>query len=140
MPDEFDVMPNIRVGVLLPHSAGEPRPDELDETGHKPAFGGRRRAKDDEESRIAVLGHQVLQAAANAIGHEVAFVVNGVVEGIEKNAASANGQISSYAIDNLEMTFGVKATLGAGKAVEAFLTASGEATVQVKLTLKRPAP
>lgn len=128
---------NIQVGVLLPTGVDQEILDELDETGHKPAFGGRRRDKSDDRSRVAILGNQILQEVASAIGQEVALVVSGVVEGIEKNPAVASGQISSYDIDNLEMTFGVKATIGAGKAVEAFLTASGEATVQVKLTLKK---
>lgn len=50
--------------------------------------------------------------------------MGGVVEGIEKNIEPGEDIVNAYAIDNLEMTFGVNATLGAGKAVEAFLTAS----------------
>ena len=76
------------------------------------------------------------------------MVVAGVIAGIERPpeaggvaSAAGNGGNSpintgSFAIEELELTFGVKAALGAGQAVAAFLTASGEATVEVKLTLK----
>jgi hypothetical protein len=135
---------DIRVGVLLTESApvDSDADQDLDGTGHEQAWGNRGRHVAARDGRVALLGREVLRAAAEAVGREVAFVVSGVVAGIEHPDPLASGrsrvQTGSFAIDNLEMTFGVKATLGAGKAVEAFLTASGEATVQVKLTLRQP--
>jgi hypothetical protein len=120
---------DIQVGVILPQTAKDVAHD-LDDTGHQPAFG--RRDRSNSEGRVVALGHQVLQATARAIGREVAFVVGGVVDEIDNSTALADGATGSYAIDTLEMTFGVKAALGAGKAIEAFLTASSEATVEVQ--------
>src|SRR5215475_10975272 len=146
----------IQLGVLLARStplredetrgdAGWVEPDELeedlDETGHAPAWGRRGRHVAAAGSRVAQLGQDVLRAAAEAVGREIALVVGGVISGIEqpRDGASSGGvQTGSFAIDDVELKFGVKATLGAGKAVEAFFTASGEATVEVTLTLRQP--
>jgi hypothetical protein len=126
--------PEVTVGVFLPTSDRLPAGDELDldDTGHVPASGWRGRPAAIPGNPVAVLGRDVLRAAAEAIGREVALVVGGVVAGIESPGLPAG----SFVVDNLELTFGVKATLGAGKAIEAFLSASSEATVEVKLALK----
>ena len=39
---------------------------------------------------------------------------------------------------SLDIKFGVKATRGAGRVIEAFLTAIGEATVEIAVKLTRP--
>jgi hypothetical protein len=140
MPGEAEIV----VGVLLEPATDQDvlADDELDETGHAPAWGERGRHAATKERRVARLGQEVLVAAAHAVGREVALVVDGIVAGIERpapNGSTGGLHTSSFAIDNLELTFGVKATLGAGKAVEALLTATGEATVEVKLTLRRGA-
>lgn len=139
--------PEIRVGVLLAPSEGVLTPagpvvddldetDELDETGHAEAWGRRGRHAAPRRS-VAVLGQDVLRAAAEAVGREVAVVVSGVVDGLEHPGGAAGPATGSFDIDALDLKFGVKATIGAGKAVEALLSASGEATVEVTLTLRR---
>jgi hypothetical protein len=89
------------------------------------------------------LGQDVLQVAAQAVGQEIALVVGGVVSGIERQCPAGqaiSARTGSFNIDEVELVFGVKAVLGAGKAVEAFFTASGEATVAVKLVLRQSGP
>jgi outer membrane receptor protein involved in Fe transport len=126
--------PEVTVGVFLPASERfEPAVEaDLDDDGLAPASGWRGRRAAIQGNPVAVVGRDVLRATAEAIGREVALVVGGVVAGIESPGLSAG----SFLVDGLELTFGVKATLGAGKAVEAFLSASTEATVEVKLALK----
>jgi hypothetical protein len=144
---------DIRVGVLLAESAAAPdelEQEDLDSDRHAEAWGNRGRHVAGPEHQVAQLGHDILHAAAQAVGHEVAVVVSGVVAGIERptevdgaaiTAATDGGAPSintgTFTIEDLELTFGVKVTLGAGQAVAAFLTASGEATVEVKLALSQ---
>jgi hypothetical protein len=137
----------MHVGVLLEESNAVP--DGADSAGHAEAWGHRGRHIAGDGQQVAQLGQDILQAAAQAVGREVAVVVAGVVAGIERpssrdsgaNNAVASGDLAlntgSFTIDNLELTFGVKATLGVGPVVTALLTASGEATVEVKLTLSQ---
>ena len=140
---QADVEPlEIRLGVYL-EEAGladvDSTSDELDETGHAPASG--HRGQHRVGNRVALIGEHVLRAAAEAVGREVASVVSGVVRGLEVRAGSlgeSQGR-DRFEVGEMELSFGVKATLGAGKAVEALLTASGEATVEVRLQLRRPA-
>ncbi|GAA3208576.1 hypothetical protein [Dactylosporangium siamense] len=132
--------PEIQVGVLLtpsPAAAGdvERYNGELDDSGHAQAWGERGRHAAPRRT-VAVLGQDVLRAAAEAVGREVAVVVSGVVNGLE-HPGSAGSQTGSFDIDGVDLKFGVKATIGAGKAVEALLSASSEATVEVTLTLRR---
>lgn len=133
---------DVTVGVLLGEAHDSDRTtDELDETGHAPAA-GRRRRENGIRNHMVVMGEDVLRSAAEAVGREVALVVAGVVGGIDaRGADSGEGVLDtgSFDIGDVELKFGVKAVLGAGKAVEALLTASGEATVEVTLRLqKRP--
>jgi len=83
----------------------------------------------------------VLRAAATAVGREVAAVLTGVATGIEERAGAAGAAIraGSFEVGDVELKFGVKAVLGAGKAVEALLAASGEATVEVTVKLRQRA-
>ena len=126
---------DIRVGVLLPPSGSlsDDGPGHVD-NGYEPALGSRKRDGEARENRVAQIGQNVLRAAAEAIGREIDLVVGGVISGIEQRADSA--QSGSFAIDDVVLKFGIKATIGAGKAIEAFFTASGEATVEVSLTLR----
>jgi hypothetical protein len=133
----------VRVGVLLDEAVPPSSDfDDLDETGHVPASGYRGEHRVGFGRRVVVLGDEVLRAAATAVGHEVATVLGGVVTGIERSAVAGGSVVraGSFDVGDVELTFGVRAVLGVGKAVEALLTASGEATVQVRVTLRqRPA-
>ncbi|GAA3938252.1 hypothetical protein [Actinoplanes auranticolor] len=130
----------IRLGVLLAESGPEVSDNGLDgdeellEEGHVPAAGYRGRHTIKSDNRVVQLGNDVLRAAAEAVGGEVALVLDGVLAGIERRTPAAQ---RAFAIEDLELKFGVKATLGAGKAVEALLTATGEATVEVTLKLRQ---
>lgn len=134
-------MVEVRVGVLLDEATPTPRGgDELDETGHVPAAGYRGEHRVGFGHRVAVLGDEVLRAAATAVGQEVATVLTGVVAGMEQRAGGSVVRAGSFDVGDVELKFGVKAVLGAGKAVEALLAASGEATVEVTVKLRqRPA-
>ena len=127
----------IRLGVFLEEVAPveEPADRDLDETGHAPAAGYRGEHRNTVGRRVALAGEDVLRAAAEAVGREVASVVAGVVRGIEQRGPAATG--GSFDVGDVELKFGVKATLGAGKAIEALLTATGEATVEVTLQLRQ---
>ena len=59
----------------------------------------------------------------------------GVVSKVEQ-ADGEDSQGSRFEINCVELTFGVTVTMGTGKAVEAFFSANGEATVEVKLVMK----
>lgn len=132
----------IQVGVLLPPSGPlghEDRdPDDFDDDGYAKASGRRDAAR---SRQIARRGEEVLHAAAEAIGQQIGLVVGGVLAGIQQNGNGAMATAlagSSFEIQDVGLKFGVKTTLGVGKAVEAFFTASGEATVEVTLTLRQP--
>lgn len=122
---------DITVGVLLAPSTSLSDSEPVDDDGYAPAMGSRGAGK-----RVAEMGHNVLHAAAEAIGREIGLVVGGVVAGIEQHDGKAV-QAGSFGIDDVVLKFGIKATIGAGKAIEAFFTASGEATVEVSLTLRK---
>jgi hypothetical protein len=133
-------MVEIRVGVLLEEvTSVSAVGDELDETGHAPAAGYRGEHRVGSGQRVAVMGDEMLRAAATAVGREVATVLTGVVAGIEQRAGAAGGAVraGSFDVGDVELKFGVKAVLGAGKAVEALLSASGEATVEVTVKLRQ---
>ena len=105
-----DALPEIHVGVLLESTA---LPREGGPARHTEAGGYRGDHAAGRDSRVTKLGRDVLQAAARAVGSEVAVVLAGVVAGIE-SPGGAVFSTGSFAIDSLELTFGVKATLGAG--------------------------
>lgn len=138
--------PEYRIGVLLSESdsLGQAVLDDedaaerhLDEAGYAQAWGERGRHVASDRSRIAIIGEDVLRSAAEAIGHQVSAVVEGVVAGVFATGRSSSPTTpSTVSIQELEIKFGVKAVVGAGKAIEAFLTASGESTVEVTLKLK----
>jgi hypothetical protein len=131
-----NALPEIHVGVLLEESAGPPQGGGP--AGHTEARGYRGDHVGGHDSRVTKLGQDILQATARAVGAEVAAVLAGVVAGIESSvpmAPRANGGTGALVIESLELNFGIKATLGVGPAVTALLTAAGEATVDVKVTL-----
>jgi hypothetical protein len=137
VPQPQDEPTEIHVGVLLTEDMPAGSSEEGLDDGHVPAAGYRGRHLVGAGQRVCELGHEVLQATAEAVGHEVALVVGGVLAGIERRPLVSS---DSFAIGDLELKFGVKATLGAGKAVQALLTATSEATVEVTVKLRQPPP
>jgi len=147
-------LPDVTVGVLF--AAPDVDIDDLDfdgmdvgdgelpgtDAGHVPAWGERGRHAAPRGARVALLGQRALVHSAEAIGREIGLVINAVVTGMQAKAPTLTGTSESaeaFAVDNLELKFGVKATLASGKAIHALLTASGEATVEVKVTLRQQA-
>ncbi|GHG08919.1 MULTISPECIES: hypothetical protein [Amycolatopsis] len=122
---------NLSVGVLLAPSTLLSDSEQVDDDGYAPAMGAR-----DAGKRVAEMGHKVLHAAAAAVGQEIGLVVRGVVAGIEQHGEKAI-EAGSFGINDVVLKFGIKATIGAGKAVEALFTSTGEATVEVSLTLRK---
>ena len=141
---------SVRVGVFLDQDQEEPEPGQEGLYGHTGAT-GRKSPSRAWKNRVVELGEDVLRAAAQAVGNEIAVVVAGVVGGIDRPGAggAANGadtdvpapttssvlDTGSFSIESVELTFGVKASVGVGPAVTALLTAGGEADVEVKITL-----
>ena len=143
---------DIRVGVLLEEDLDVPDMGE-DSDGHAEAIGRQRRSP-RHRNRVVKLGEEALRAAAHAVGSEIAVVVAGVLGGIGQPAVARSDAVKSepegspgggvlaldtgsFSIESVELTFGVKASVGVGPAVTALLTAGGEADVEVKLTLSR---
>jgi hypothetical protein len=138
----------IQLGVLLPPLAAEETssqagPDldsEGEDSGYGEASGSLGRHINDRESRVAQLGRDVLADAAEAVGRQVCAVVSGVVARIDPVDGTSGLDVGTYHVDSLELSFGVRVTLGGGNAIQAFFTASGEATVGVKLVLRPSVP
>jgi hypothetical protein len=86
---------------------------------------------------VTQIGQDALSSAARLVGQQVGAVVREALVGMEgedlAGATAAGLQASS-----VQLTFGVKLTAGVGKAIEAIVTAGGEASVQVVVTLTRP--
>ncbi|HEU0087632.1 MAG TPA: CU044_2847 family protein, partial [Pseudonocardiaceae bacterium] len=67
----------------------------------------------------------------------VGMVVRETLAGMER-AELAQATAAGLRASSVELSFGVKLTVGAGKAIEAVVTAGGEASVQVVVTLDHP--
>ncbi len=141
MEPDHEPPASYHVGVLLPAlsiETSEERAGSQEEeaaNGHEEASGWWGRKISEEGPHTAVLGHDVLRAAAEAVGEQVGLVAAGVVSKIEQ-ADGEDSQGSRFEIGCVELTFGVTVTMGTGKAIEAFFSANGEATVEVKLVMK----
>jgi hypothetical protein len=126
-----------RLGIELLVGAGvDVLQDEDDD--YAPASGaegtGRQRWR---VGRVTQIGQDALSSAARLVGQQVGAVVREALVGMEgedlAGATAAGLQASS-----VQLTFGVKLTAGVGKVIEAIVTAGGEASVQVVVTLNRP--
>ncbi|WP_380126824.1 hypothetical protein [Dactylosporangium cerinum] len=128
------------LGVLLEVDGAPVGVEEwLEEGGDVPASGRRGTHRSTAGSRLVRAGEDALRVTAHAIGREVATVVAGVMNGIDGDPllGSAGAADRPFDVGDLELKFGVKTVLGAGKMVEAFMTASGETAVEVTVTLHR---
>jgi hypothetical protein len=122
-----DELPEVTVGVLL--AAPDLAVDDLDAiddadgdrepgAGHVPAWGERGRHAAPRGMRMALLGQQALVHSAEAIGREVGLVINAVVAGMQARTPSVietSGAPEEFAVDSLELKFGVKASLSSMK-------------------------
>lgn len=85
--------------------------------------------------RMTMMGEAAVRVSGQIIGKTVAELVSHVVAEIDGDARK--GGSASLEMSTIQLTFGVKIAAGAGKAIEAFVAANGEASVQVMATFTR---
>lgn len=78
-----------------------------------------------------------LNASARLVGEQVGLVVRETLTGMDR-AELAAATAAGLRASSVELSFGVKLTAGAGQVIGAVVTAGGEASVQVVVTLDRP--
>ncbi len=83
------------------------------------------------------VGQDALNASARLVGRQVGVVVRETLAGMDR-ADLAEATTAGLRASSVQLSFGVKLTAGAGKVIEAVVTAGGEASVQVVVTLDRP--
>lgn len=132
----------LEYGVWLERRPGGPPTGDDDRDGddYKEALGQRGRhirGSSGVVDHVAVLGRDVLEAAARGVGEQISIVAENVLQQLSEGEGAKAG---TYTADKVDLTFGVKCVLGAGKAIEAFLSASSEATLQVTVSFKPKAP
>ncbi|EFC82833.1 hypothetical protein FrEUN1fDRAFT_4029 [Parafrankia sp. EUN1f] len=132
-PSAREDVAEFEVGVLLRAAQEDSGLDES--TSFQSASGepdGPRR------NRVAVLGEAVLNATADAIAAQIGAVAERLGTELARRPIGSPepGQLG---VQSVELTFGLTFTAGAGKVVEALLTAGGEATTQVSVVLARRA-
>ncbi len=88
-------------------------------------------------ARVTRVGQDTLNSAARLVGQQVGTVVREALAGMD-GADLAEATAAGLQASSVQLTFGVKLTAGVGKAIEAIVTAGGEASVQVVVTLNRP--
>ncbi|MGK8505829.1 hypothetical protein [Nocardia asiatica] len=81
------------------------------------------------------VGEAAVRMSGQIIGKTVAELIDQVVAEVDTGRESRDAD--ALRLSTLQLTFGVKITTGAGKAIEAFVTANGEASVQVVATFTR---
>lgn len=126
-----------RVGVelVVDSDLGE-GPDADDD--YAPASGTDRSSwRRGRAARVTQVGQDALNAAARLVGQQVGTVVREALAGMD-GADLAQATAAGLQASSVQLTFGVKLTAGAGKVIEAIVTAGGEASVQVVVTLNRP--
>jgi hypothetical protein len=134
MTDE-EPAPRAHLGVefFVAVATDGPSDDEVDEE-YAPASGRWRKWRGP---RVTQIGQDALTASARLVGEQVGMVVRETLAGMER-AELAQATAAGLRASSVELSFGVKLTVGAGKAIEAVVTAGGEASVQVVVTLDRP--
>lgn len=136
MPDEGPA-PDAQVGIeLFIGSAVDEEPDEDEE--YAPASGRHRAPRQGWRApRVTQIGQDALNASARLVGQQVGMVVRETLAGMDR-AELAEATAAGLRASSVELSFGVKLTAGVGKAIEAVVTAGGEASVQVVVTLDCP--
>lgn len=88
-------------------------------------------------ARVTRVGQDALNSAARLVEQQVGTVVREALAGMD-GADLAGSTAAGLQASSVQLTFGVKLTTGVGKAIEAIVTAGGDASVQVVVTLNRP--
>ncbi len=136
MPDEGPA-PDARMGIeLFADSAVDEEPDDYEE--YAPASGRHQAPRRGWGAvRVTQVGQDALNASARLVGRQVGVVVRETLAGMDR-ADLAEATTAGLRASSVQLSFGVKLTAGAGKVIEAVVTAGGEASVQVVVTLDRP--
>ena len=87
--------------------------------------------------RLALIGDAAVSAAIGGLSDAIARVAHGVIVKFDDAATDADTRPAAK-LKSVELTFGVKLTAGAGKLVEALITAGTETTLQVKVVVEPP--
>lgn len=108
------------------YPAAEYWPDAADEDDEFRPAAGKHRAS---AGRVTITGDRALSAASRGICDAVRHLSTELAQQLERPSPGL-GSVTSA-----ELTFGLKLTVGSGDLIKTVLTAGGEASVQVKLTL-----
>lgn len=126
-------------GIELIPQAGAPEPAaENGDVEYIPGLADA--SRDGDGSRIArartaviVKARQAVEALAEDVGRQIGTVAKHAATGLE----AVPFDETRYSASQVQLSFSVKLTGGSGKAIEAFISAGGEAQIQVTLTLDR---
>jgi len=134
MPDEGPPVERVGVELFASGDVGEEPEDE----DYTPASGQHRAAQRGWRApRVTQIGQDALNAAARLVGEQVGTVVRETLAGMD-SAELVKATAAGLRASSIQLSFGVKLTAGTGKLIEAVVTAGGEASVQVVVTLDRP--
>jgi hypothetical protein len=86
--------------------------------------------------KLVGLGEDAVRLASTAVAAQVATVAEQVAARLERSAIS-QAYPGQLALDTVELTFGVTLTAGTGSAINAFVTAEGESSFEVTISLTR---
>lgn len=130
------------VGIILRPGAGQlgdlesgaqPPGDRQSQDGYDEATGRWWGAGRD---KLVGLGEDAVRLASTAVAAQVATVAEQVAARLERSTIS-HGAPGQLALDTVELTFGVALTAGTGSAINAFVTAEGESSFEVTISLTR---
>lgn len=88
-------------------------------------------------ARVVRVGQDAVDSAARLVGQQVGAMVRETLAGMGQ-ADLAGTTVAGLRASSVQLSFGVKLTAGAGKAIEAVVTAGGEASVQVVVVMDCP--
>ncbi len=116
---------------------GHGEPGEADAPAWLEEAAGRHRGRRSRNS-VVRRGEQALRAAGRAVSAQVAVMATEIVRGLDGTGLT-DPPPGALGLDSVEVGFGITLTAGLGNAVEAVVSAEGEAAVQVTVTLTRRA-
>jgi Trypsin-co-occurring domain 1 len=127
---ELFVLDDVAVSPRSPGGEGADDPDYAPAAGHRRGSGWRQ--------KVVAFGHDNTQTAGRVVGEQIATVLREALVGMDGAGLPTSG--AGLVTSSVQVSFGLKLTEGVGKAIEAVMSAGGEASVQVTVTLTRPTP
>lgn len=86
-------------------------------------------------AKVVELSEDALKISGRLVGRTAAILLAEAIAELDKE--SGRMQASDLSVGALQLSYGVKMTSGAGKVIEAIISASGEASFQVTATLNK---